>query len=87
MMCPVPHTSDEIKALVEKQIEEDKARQLTIMNLAVEYDGEALREILEEKAMEEKAREEKIKQKQANDEEFFLEFGVVRYVGKPAQFY
>ncbi|GJZ90935.1 hypothetical protein Tco_0662862 [Tanacetum coccineum] len=42
-------------------------------------DEEALREILEEKAMDEKAREEKIKQKQADDEEFFLEFGVVRY--------
>ncbi|GJX34132.1 hypothetical protein Tco_0245689 [Tanacetum coccineum] len=42
-------------------------------------DEEALREILKEKAMEEKAREKKIKQKQADDEEFFLEFGVVRY--------
>ncbi|GKF82963.1 hypothetical protein Tco_0244619, partial [Tanacetum coccineum] len=41
--------------------------------------GEALREILEEKTMDEKARKEKIKQKQADDEEFFLEFGVVRY--------
>ncbi|GJY30532.1 hypothetical protein Tco_0414027 [Tanacetum coccineum] len=132
MACSVPHTYDEIKAMVEKQIEEDKARQLAIMNLAVEYDNacgakndlrkayeecnhipqesralidtflkegsykeciictekelhqlhldeEALREILEEKAIDEKAREEKIKQKQADDEEFFLEFGVVRY--------
>ncbi|GJX30765.1 hypothetical protein Tco_0240620 [Tanacetum coccineum] len=42
-------------------------------------DEEALREILEEAAMDEKAREEKIRQKQADDEEFFLEFGVVRY--------
>ncbi|GJR60232.1 hypothetical protein Tco_1502394 [Tanacetum coccineum] len=42
-------------------------------------DEEALREILEEKTMDEKARDEKIKQKQADDEEFFLEFGVVRY--------
>ncbi|GKE67314.1 hypothetical protein Tco_1521475, partial [Tanacetum coccineum] len=41
--------------------------------------GEALREILEEAAMDEKAREEKIRQKQADDEEFFLEFRVVRY--------
>ncbi|GJU51755.1 putative ubiquitin [Tanacetum coccineum] len=39
----------------------------------------SLREILEEKAIDEKAQEEKIKQKQADDEEFFLEFGVVRY--------
>nr|GEZ64435.1 hypothetical protein [Tanacetum cinerariifolium] len=143
MMCPVPHTSDEIKALVEKQIEEDKARQLAIMNLAVEYGNASgakddlrkayekcnhiqqetralidtfLKEgsnkdyemhnslfgkvaiikkqinaklvwlwekykyrsqtYIEEKAMEEKAREEKIKQKQADDEEFFLEFRV-----------
>ncbi|GJS61405.1 GPCR kinase [Tanacetum coccineum] len=37
MACSVLHTSDEIKAMVEKQIEEDKARQLAIMNLAVEY--------------------------------------------------
>nr|GEU93184.1 hypothetical protein [Tanacetum cinerariifolium] len=37
-------------------------------------DEEALRKILEEKAME-----EKIKQKQADDEEFFLKFGMVRY--------
>nr|GEU50085.1 hypothetical protein [Tanacetum cinerariifolium] len=37
MACSVSHTSDEIKAMVEKQIEEDKARQLAIMNLAVEY--------------------------------------------------
>ncbi|GJS61406.1 hypothetical protein Tco_0656190 [Tanacetum coccineum] len=42
-------------------------------------DEEALRETLEEKAMDEKARKEKIRQKQANDDEFFLEFGVVRY--------
>ncbi|GKD86784.1 hypothetical protein Tco_1357938 [Tanacetum coccineum] len=40
---------------------------------------EALRETLEEQAMDEKAREEKIRQKQAKDDEFLLEFGVVRY--------
>ncbi|GKE87544.1 hypothetical protein Tco_1565019 [Tanacetum coccineum] len=39
---------------------------------------EALREILEEKAIDEKAREEKIKQKQADDDELFMEFGVMR---------
>ncbi|GJU16980.1 hypothetical protein Tco_1144946 [Tanacetum coccineum] len=33
----------------------------------------------EEKAMDEKAREEKIRQKQADDDEFFMEFGMVRY--------
>ncbi|GJY61562.1 hypothetical protein Tco_0462219 [Tanacetum coccineum] len=42
-------------------------------------DEEALRETLEEKAMDEKAREEKIRQKQADDDEFFMEFGVVKY--------
>ncbi|GJU89005.1 hypothetical protein Tco_1301428 [Tanacetum coccineum] len=42
-------------------------------------DEEALRETLEEKAMDEKAREEKIRQKQADDDEFFIEFGMVIY--------
>nr|GEX44425.1 hypothetical protein [Tanacetum cinerariifolium] len=42
-------------------------------------DEEALRETLEEQAMKEKVREEKIRQKQADDDEFFMEFGVVRY--------
>ncbi|GKE02035.1 histidine--tRNA ligase, cytoplasmic, partial [Tanacetum coccineum] len=41
---------------------------------------EALREILEEKAKDEKAHDEKMKQKQADDEEFFLEFGVKKRV-------
>ncbi|GJU11005.1 transposase, MuDR, MULE transposase domain protein [Tanacetum coccineum] len=40
-------------------------------------DEEALRETLEEQAMDAKAREEKIRQKQADDDEFFLEFGMV----------
>nr|GEZ77833.1 reverse transcriptase zinc-binding domain-containing protein [Tanacetum cinerariifolium] len=39
MACSVSHTYDEIKATVEKQIENDKARQLAIINLAVEYDN------------------------------------------------
>ncbi|GJX50443.1 hypothetical protein Tco_0277288 [Tanacetum coccineum] len=39
---------------------------------------EALRETLEEEAMNKKAQEEKIRQKQAEDNEFFLEFGIVR---------
>ncbi|GKC99193.1 hypothetical protein Tco_1169468 [Tanacetum coccineum] len=39
----------------------------------------ALRETLEEKTIDEKAREEKIRQKQAHDNEFFMEFEVVRY--------
>ncbi|GJT89775.1 hypothetical protein Tco_1078620 [Tanacetum coccineum] len=37
-------------------------------------DEEALRETIEEQAMDAKAREEKIRQKQADDDEFFLEF-------------
>nr|GEU48831.1 hypothetical protein [Tanacetum cinerariifolium] len=41
-------------------------------------DEEALRETLDEQAMDEKARKEKIRQKQADDDEFFLEFGVMR---------
>ncbi|GJU09873.1 hypothetical protein Tco_1132269 [Tanacetum coccineum] len=42
-------------------------------------DEEDLRETLKEEARDEKEREEKIRQKQADDEEFFLEFGVVKY--------
>ncbi|GKF51200.1 hypothetical protein Tco_0147667, partial [Tanacetum coccineum] len=37
-------------------------------------DEEALRETLEEQTMDEKAREEKIRQKQADDDEYFMEF-------------
>ncbi|GKC49868.1 hypothetical protein Tco_1072613 [Tanacetum coccineum] len=42
-------------------------------------DEEALKEMLEEEAMNKKAREEKIRQEQAENNAFFLEFGVVRY--------
>ncbi|GJZ29550.1 hypothetical protein Tco_0574197 [Tanacetum coccineum] len=180
MACSVPQTYDEIKAMVEKQIEEDKAHRLAAMNLAIEYDNacgakddlrkayeecnhipqetrvlidtffkegfnkdyemhnslfgkvakiekqinakldwlrekynyhsqthiggsssqtceicdvyltekglhqlhlneEALEETLEEEARDEKERDEKIRQKQADDEEIFMEFGMVRY--------
>ncbi|GKC51784.1 hypothetical protein Tco_1074529 [Tanacetum coccineum] len=41
-------------------------------------DEEALRETLEEQTMDEKAQEEKIRQKQADDDEYFMEFGVMR---------
>ncbi|GJQ96708.1 hypothetical protein Tco_0007847 [Tanacetum coccineum] len=47
-------------------------------------DEEALRERLKEEAMYEKEREEKIRQKQADDEEFFMEFGVQ---AKPSGYY
>ncbi|GKA04201.1 RNA-directed DNA polymerase, eukaryota, reverse transcriptase zinc-binding domain protein [Tanacetum coccineum] len=39
MACSVSHIYNEIKDMVKKQIEEDKGRQLAIMNLAVEYDN------------------------------------------------
>ncbi|GKB28154.1 hypothetical protein Tco_0867555 [Tanacetum coccineum] len=39
MACSLLHTADEIKAMIQKQIEEDKVRQLSIINLAVEYDN------------------------------------------------
>ncbi|GKE54054.1 hypothetical protein Tco_1489210 [Tanacetum coccineum] len=42
-------------------------------------DEETLRETLEEEAMNKRAQEEKIRQKQAEDDQFFLELGVVRY--------
>ncbi|GJY09085.1 hypothetical protein Tco_0377270 [Tanacetum coccineum] len=40
---------------------------------------EALKEMLEEEAMNKKAQEEKIRQEQAENDAFFLEFGVVKY--------
>ncbi|GKE73712.1 hypothetical protein Tco_1535753, partial [Tanacetum coccineum] len=42
-------------------------------------DEEALKEMLEEEAMNKRAQEEKIRQEQAENDAFFLEFGVVRY--------
>ncbi|GJU27180.1 hypothetical protein Tco_1165801 [Tanacetum coccineum] len=41
-------------------------------------DEKALIETLEEQTMDEKAREEKIRQKQVDDDEYFMEFGVMR---------
>ncbi|GJU05173.1 hypothetical protein Tco_1121603 [Tanacetum coccineum] len=37
MACSLPYTYDQIKSMVEKQIEEDRGRQLVIMNLAHEF--------------------------------------------------
>ncbi|GJX87692.1 hypothetical protein Tco_0339706 [Tanacetum coccineum] len=42
-------------------------------------DEEALKEMLEEEAMNKKAQEEKIRLEQAENNAFFLEFGIVRY--------
>ncbi|GKE85134.1 hypothetical protein Tco_1558876, partial [Tanacetum coccineum] len=35
----VPHTYDEIKSMVEKQIQEDRGRQIAIMNLGHQFDN------------------------------------------------
>ncbi|GJV09580.1 hypothetical protein Tco_1347236 [Tanacetum coccineum] len=52
---------------------------LTIEELhQLHLDEEALRETLEEQTMDEKAREKKIRQKQADDNKYFMEFGVMR---------
>ncbi|GKB16500.1 hypothetical protein Tco_0850423 [Tanacetum coccineum] len=39
MACSVLHTYDQIKSMVEKQIQEDRGRQLAIMNLGHEFDN------------------------------------------------
>ncbi|GJY44746.1 hypothetical protein Tco_0432959 [Tanacetum coccineum] len=57
------HIPQESRALIDTFLKEDE---------------EALRETLEEQTMDEKAREEKIRQKQADDDEYFMEFGVMR---------
>ncbi|GJT53796.1 hypothetical protein Tco_0988850 [Tanacetum coccineum] len=37
MACSVPHSYDQIKSMGEKQIQDDRGRQLAIMNLAHEF--------------------------------------------------
>ncbi|GKB29709.1 hypothetical protein Tco_0869110 [Tanacetum coccineum] len=93
MACSLPHTDSEVEALVQKLIDEDKGRQNAIMDLALQFKNSCtakddLRNAYEkctdisqesqEQAIDEKAREEKIRQKQVGDDEFFLEFGVMR---------
>nr|GEV06489.1 hypothetical protein [Tanacetum cinerariifolium] len=39
MACSVPHTDDEIQALVQKQIDEDMVRQKAILDLALQFDN------------------------------------------------
>ncbi|GJV88873.1 hypothetical protein Tco_1532811 [Tanacetum coccineum] len=39
MACSLRHTIDEIKSIVQKQIEEDNARQQAIMNLVVQFEN------------------------------------------------
>ncbi|GJZ25600.1 hypothetical protein Tco_0569853 [Tanacetum coccineum] len=42
MACSLSHTVNEIEAMVQKQIEDDKVRQLAIMNLAVEFENASI---------------------------------------------
>ncbi|GKC25010.1 hypothetical protein Tco_1027160 [Tanacetum coccineum] len=39
MACSIPHSNDEIQALVEKQIDEDMVHQKAILNLALQFDN------------------------------------------------
>ncbi|GKB25331.1 hypothetical protein Tco_0864732 [Tanacetum coccineum] len=39
MACSLPHTDDEVKALVQKLIDEDKDRQKTILDLALQFEN------------------------------------------------
>ncbi|GJS10077.1 cinnamoyl-CoA reductase 2-like protein [Tanacetum coccineum] len=126
LACSIPHSDDEIEALVKKQIVEDMVHQKAILDLALQFDNacttkedlrkayekcnhipqesgsssqtheigdvyltaeelhqlhldeETLRETLEEQTMNEKARGEKIMQKQVDDDEYFMEFEVMR---------
>ncbi|GKA22053.1 hypothetical protein Tco_0708015 [Tanacetum coccineum] len=39
MACSIPHTYDEIKSMVEKQIQEHQGRQLSIMNLGHQFNN------------------------------------------------
>nr|GFA53244.1 hypothetical protein [Tanacetum cinerariifolium] len=40
--CSLSYTVDEIKTMVQKQIEEDKVRQLAMMNLAIEFENASI---------------------------------------------
>ncbi|GJU71397.1 hypothetical protein Tco_1262802 [Tanacetum coccineum] len=42
MACSVPHTDDEIQALVQKLIDEDMIRQKTILDLALQFDNSCI---------------------------------------------
>ncbi|GJY56160.1 hypothetical protein Tco_0455275 [Tanacetum coccineum] len=53
MGCSVPHSYDEIKAMVEKQIQEDRVRQLAMMNLAHQFNDASIAKDELRKAYEE----------------------------------
>nr|GEW01975.1 hypothetical protein [Tanacetum cinerariifolium] len=42
MGCPAPHSYDQIKAMVEKQIQEDRVLQLAMMNLAYQFNDASI---------------------------------------------
>ncbi|GJZ14778.1 hypothetical protein Tco_0550455 [Tanacetum coccineum] len=42
MGCLVPHSYDQIKAMVKKQIQEDRLRQLAMMNLAHQFNDASI---------------------------------------------
>ncbi|GJW63998.1 hypothetical protein Tco_0115882 [Tanacetum coccineum] len=73
-----------ICTLLKESSEKDRKLHLSICPLTekelhqLRMDEEALKEMLEEEAMNKKAQEEKIRQEQAENDAFFLEFGVVR---------
>ncbi|GKE44427.1 hypothetical protein Tco_1471711 [Tanacetum coccineum] len=39
MACSIPHSDDEIQALVKKQIDEDMVHQKAILDLALQFDN------------------------------------------------
>ncbi|GJR67393.1 hypothetical protein Tco_0746939 [Tanacetum coccineum] len=53
MGCSVPHSYDQIKAMVKKQIEEDRVRQLAMMNLAHQFNEASIAKDELRKAYEE----------------------------------
>nr|GEU50404.1 hypothetical protein [Tanacetum cinerariifolium] len=75
--------SQEIRALIDTFLKEGSDKDYELNHSMYENAAKLekqmdVKETLEEQAMDEKAREEKIRQKQADDDEFFLEFGVMR---------
>ncbi|GJX55247.1 hypothetical protein Tco_0285144 [Tanacetum coccineum] len=52
MACPLPHTFDEIQALVTKLIDEDIIRQKALMELAVQFENASTTKIDFRKAYE-----------------------------------
>ncbi|GKA05264.1 hypothetical protein Tco_0684384 [Tanacetum coccineum] len=72
-----------ICTLLKESSEKDRKLHLSMYGKAKELhqlrmDEEALKEMLEEEAMNKKAQEEKIRQEQAENDAFFLEFGVIK---------